>query len=126
MPNRSYQKGYRHENNEVKFWERHFGRFWDHVYGGTGLRSRSFMSRGADVRFVDWVFRVWKVSCKVKKVPKWIWDELESNDILSVKHDYKGTLKIMTEEKLDELLGQAEIKRASMQLGTPHIAEPIE
>src|SRR5262245_2520222 len=81
VPNPSYQKGYRHENYERKFWQKHFGHF--------GPAIRSFMSRGNDIRFVDYVLRVWRVSCKVKKLPKWIWKELETNDILSVKEDGK-------------------------------------
>lgn len=107
MPNKSYQKGYRRENSERKFWHRWFGRFGD--------ATRSFMSRGADISFVDCAMRVWTVSCKCKKLPKWVWEELEKQDILSVKEDRKVTLRIIPEPKLEELLGKA-----------IELAEPIE
>lgn len=70
------------------------------------------MSRGADVRFVDYLLRVWTVSVKAlsgkhRKLPKWVWDELESYDILSVYEDRKINVKIITEPKLGELLGKS-------------------
>jgi hypothetical protein len=92
-----YKKGYRHENNERKFWLPWFGRF------GDGCR-RSFLSRGADITFFDHLFRRWKVSCKVKKLPKWIWDELENHDVVSVKQDGKLVVRFMVDTKLEELL----------------------
>jgi hypothetical protein len=108
-----YKKGYRHENYERKFWTRWFGRF------GDGCR-RSFLSRGADVSFFDYRLRRWGVSCKVKKLPKWMWDELDKcgQDILSVKEDGKLPVRIMVEPKLEELLGKS--------LAEIEIGEPIE
>jgi hypothetical protein len=97
MPNRNYEKGRRFETVVAKLFRPFFGRFGD--------CERSFMSRGADVTFVDFLLRVWRVSCKCKKLPKWIWDELEKHDIAAVHQDYKPKAFIITEDKLRELLG---------------------
>jgi hypothetical protein len=108
-----YRKGYRHENYERIFWTRWFGAF------GDGCR-RSFLSRGADISFFDCRLRRWGVSCKVKKLPKWMWDELDKcgQDILSVKEDGKLPVRIILEAKLEELLGKS--------LAEIEIGEPIE
>jgi hypothetical protein len=110
-----YKKGYRHENYERKFWLPWFGRFGDGC-------DRSFLSRGSDVTFFDYRLRRWKVSCKVrnkpKGLPKWMWDELETHDILSVKEDGKLPVRIILEGKLEELLGKS--------LAEIEIGEPIE
>jgi hypothetical protein len=56
----------------------------------------------------------------VKKLPKWVWDELDKcgQDILSVKEDGKLPVRIMVEPKLEELLGKS--------LAEIEIGEPIE
>jgi hypothetical protein len=110
-----YKKGYRHENNERKFWRHWFGSFGDGC-------NRSFLSRGADVSFFDYLLRRWKVSCKVKNpaLPKWMWKELETHDILSIKEDGKLPVRLILESKLEELLTKA------MRPTTPEINEVEE
>ena len=79
MPNPSYIKGRKFENETAKFFRGFFGGFGD--------SRRSFMSRGIDVSFVDYLMRVWAVSCKCRRLPKWARKELETHDILAVKED---------------------------------------
>jgi predicted transcriptional regulator len=95
MPNRSYEKGRRFENHVAKFFRGIFGHF--------GVANRSFMSRGADVTFVDYLLRVWRVSCKCMKLPKKIWDELESHDIVAIHQDRKEKAYVILEGKFKEL-----------------------
>lgn len=100
LPNRSYQKGYRFENERRKFWQGFFGSF------GEGCK-RSPMSRGADITFFDYLLRKWTVSCKVKKVPKWMLDEVEAHDILDIHVDHVGDFSFLPTAKLEELLTRA-------------------
>jgi hypothetical protein len=95
VPNRSYEKGRRFENHVAKFFRSMFGQFGD--------ASRSFMSRGVDVTFVDYSMRVWAVSCKCMKLPKKIWNELETHDIVAISEDRKEKAYVILESKLKEL-----------------------
>jgi hypothetical protein len=40
-------------------------------------------------------------------LPKWMWDELETHDIISIKEDGKLPVRIILEAKLEELLAAA-------------------
>lgn len=95
-----YKKGYRTENRRRKFWEKHFGRF------GEGCK-RSYGSRGHDITFFDYQLRRWTVSCKVKKIPKWMLDEVEGHDILDIHVDRIGDFSFLPSAKLEELLRAA-------------------
>ena len=98
MPNPNYIKGRRWENKVAKFFRGFFGKFGD--------ASRSFMSRGIDVSFVEYLMRVWAVSCKFRKLPKWARKELETHDIVAVKEDYQEEVLIISWSKATELFGE--------------------
>jgi hypothetical protein len=88
-------------------------KFFRGMFGHYGDASRSFMSRGVDVTFVDYKMRVWKVSCKCMKLPKKIWDEFEklNHDIVAVSEDRKEKAYVILESKLKELIGEQDISQ---------------
>jgi hypothetical protein len=78
-------------------------KFFRSMFGQFGDANRSFMSRGVDVTFVDYSMRVWAVSCKCMKLPKKIWNELETHDIVAISEDRKEKAYVILESKLREL-----------------------
>jgi hypothetical protein len=96
MPNRSYQKGYRFER-KVQAWLAHLGEC-----------TRSMMSRGADLT-LTFSLRKWSVSCKCRANKfGFIYNELETNDIVALGADRQMPIICMLAPKFLELMGKAE------------------